>query len=33
MLALRSQELLQLYRRGDPIGEDCLLRTVWAIEG
>ncbi|QEH35784.1 hypothetical protein OJF2_43410 [Aquisphaera giovannonii] len=28
MLARRSQELLQRYRRGDPIGEDCPLRKA-----
>jgi hypothetical protein len=33
MLARRSQELLQRYRRGDPIGDDCPLRTALAVEG
>jgi hypothetical protein len=33
MLARRSQELLQRYRRGDPIGEDCPLGTALGIEG
>jgi hypothetical protein len=28
MLARRSQELLQRYRRGEPIGEDCPLRRA-----
>jgi hypothetical protein len=28
MLARRSQELLQRYRRGEPVGEDCPLRMA-----
>ncbi len=28
MLAQRSQELLGRYRRGKPVGEDCVLRTA-----
>ncbi len=32
MLARRSQELLQRYRRGDPIGEDCPLKAAFEEE-
>jgi hypothetical protein len=28
MLARRSQELLERYRRGEPVGEDCLLKKA-----
>ena len=28
MLARRSQELLQRYRRGEPVGEDCPLKQA-----
>ena len=28
MLARRSQELLQRYRRGEPVGEDCPLKKA-----
>ncbi len=30
MLARRSQELLQRYRRGEPIGDECPLREALA---
>lgn len=33
MLARRSQELLQRYRRGEPVGDDCPLRKALAIDG
>jgi hypothetical protein len=33
MLARRSQELLQRYRRGEPVGEDCPLKGALAVEG
>ena len=33
MLARRSQELLQRYRCGEAVGEDCPLRTALATEG
>ena len=33
MLARRSQELLQRYRRGEPVGEDCPLKRALAVEG
>jgi hypothetical protein len=33
MLARRSQELLQRYRRGEPIGEDCPLQRALAADG
>ena len=33
MLARRSQELLERYRRGEPVGEDCPLRRALAVEG
>jgi hypothetical protein len=32
MLARRSHELLQRYRRGEPIGDDCPLKQALAIE-
>jgi hypothetical protein len=32
MLAQRSKELLGRYRRGEPVGEDCPLKTALAIE-
>jgi hypothetical protein len=32
MLARRSQELLQRYRRGEAVGEDCPLRKALAVE-
>jgi len=32
MLARRSQELLQRYRRGEPIGDDCPLKRALAVE-
>nr|WP_083714027.1 DUF2293 domain-containing protein [Paludisphaera borealis] len=32
MLARRSQELLQRYRHGEPIGDDCPLRRALAVE-
>jgi hypothetical protein len=28
ILARRSQELLQRYRRGEPVGEDCPLKRT-----
>jgi hypothetical protein len=31
MLARRSQELLERYRRGEPVGEDCPLRQALTI--
>ena len=33
MLARRSQELLQRYRRGEPVGDDCPLKKALAIDG
>jgi hypothetical protein len=33
MLARRSRELLQRYRRGEPIGEDCPLKRALAPDG
>lgn len=33
MLAKRSQELLQRYRRGEMVGEDCLLKRALADGG
>ena len=33
MLARRSQELLQRYRRGEPVGEGCPLERALAVEG
>jgi Uncharacterized conserved protein (DUF2293) len=33
MLARRSRELLQRYRRGEPIGEDCPLKLALAADG
>lgn len=33
MLAGRSQELLQRYRRGEPLGEDCPLMRALAVDG
>jgi hypothetical protein len=33
MFARRSQELLQRYRRGEPVGEDCPLKRALAGEG
>jgi hypothetical protein len=33
MLARRSQELLQRYRRGEPVGEDCPLKGALAVDG
>ncbi|QDV37687.1 DUF2293 domain-containing protein [Tautonia plasticadhaerens] len=32
MLARRSQELLQRYRRGEPVGDDCPLKRALAPE-
>ncbi len=32
LLAQRSQELLQRYRRGEPVGEDCPLKRALAVE-
>lgn len=32
MLARRSQELLQRYRRGEPVGEDCPLKRALAVD-
>ena len=32
MLAQRSQELLQRYRRGEPVEEDCPLRRALASD-
>ncbi|MDR3617921.1 MAG: DUF2293 domain-containing protein [Paludisphaera borealis] len=32
MLARRSQELLQRYRQGEPIGDDCPLKRALAVE-
>jgi hypothetical protein len=31
MLARRSQELLQRYRRGEPVGDDCPLKRALAV--
>lgn len=33
MLARRSQELLQRYRRGEPVGDECPLKTALAVDG
>jgi hypothetical protein len=33
MLARRSQKLLQRYRRGEPVGEDCPLERALAVDG
>ena len=33
MLARRSQELLQRYRRGEAVGEDCPLKRALVVEG
>ena len=33
ILARRSQELLQRYRRGEPVGDECPLKRALAIEG
>jgi hypothetical protein len=33
MLARRSQELLQRYRRGEPVGDGCPLRNALAVDG
>ncbi len=33
MLARRSQELLQRYRRGEPVGEGCPLKRALAVGG
>lgn len=33
MLARRSQELLQRYRRGEPVEDDCPLRRALAVDG
>ena len=33
MLARRSQELLQRYRRGEPVGDGCPLKRALAVEG
>jgi hypothetical protein len=33
MLARRSQELLQRYRRGEPVGQECPLKRALAVEG
>lgn len=33
MLARRSEELLQRYRRGEPVGDDCPLRRALVAEG
>lgn len=33
MLARRSEELLQRYRRGEQVGDDCPLRRALATEG
>jgi hypothetical protein len=33
MLAWRSQELLQRYRRGEPVGDDCPLKGAMAEAG
>jgi hypothetical protein len=33
MLARRSQELLQRYRRGEPVGDDCPLKGALAPDG
>jgi hypothetical protein len=33
MLARRSQELLQRYRRGEPVGDDCPLKEALMVEG
>jgi hypothetical protein len=33
MLARRSQELLQRYRRGEPVGDDCPLKRALAVGG
>ena len=32
MLARRSHELLERYRRGEPVGEDCPLKKALAVE-
>jgi len=32
MLAARSKELLDRYRRGEPVGEDCPLRKAVVVE-
>ncbi len=32
MLARRSQEMLQRYRRGEPVGEDCPLKRALAVD-
>ena len=33
MLAGRSQELLQRYRRGEPVGDECPLKRALGVEG
>jgi hypothetical protein len=33
MLARRSQELLQRYRRGEPVGEGCPLKKAVEVDG
>ena len=33
MLARRSQELLQRYRRGEPVGDECPLKRTLAVDG
>jgi hypothetical protein len=32
MLAARSKELLERYRRGKPVGKECPLKTALAIQ-
>jgi hypothetical protein len=33
MLARRSQELLQRYRRGEPVGDECPLKVALTVDG